>query len=195
MLLLDTPRPLTFEQIVSDAGLYPDREESSRKAFERDKSSLRSMGVEIRTEIEEGDRGATRYNIDPDEYFLPDLGLSDQERLALQLGAAMVQLDASWDDDALRKIGQGGAVHIDAQVTQLCRDQPRAQPHQPLRLRVVRKVQRRPPAAGRLAAAAAAARRRRRGGVVGTGRRGEGGWGVRVAPHIVLDGASVRRAW
>jgi predicted DNA-binding transcriptional regulator YafY len=119
MLLLDTPRSVTFEQIVSGSSLYPDRGESSRKSFERDKSSLRSMGIEIRTEIEEGDRGATRYTIDPDDYFLGDLELTDDERLALQLGAAMVQLDSSWDDDALLKIGHSGRPPAEAVVAEV----------------------------------------------------------------------------
>lgn len=119
MLLLDTPRSVTFDQIVSGSSLYADRGESSRKAFERDKSSLRSMGIEIRTEIEEGDRGATRYTIRPDDYFLPDLELTDDERLALQLGAAMVQLDSSWDDDALLKIGHSGRPPAEAVVAEV----------------------------------------------------------------------------
>ncbi len=119
MLLLDTPRALTFDDIVSGSGLYQDRSEASRKAFERDKASLRSMGVEIATETSEGDRGATRYTIDPDEYFLPDLDLSDEERLALQLGAAMVQLDTSWDDEALQKIGTGAGPVAGAVIAEV----------------------------------------------------------------------------
>jgi len=119
MLLLDTPRALTFDDIVSGSDLYPDRSEASRKAFERDKASLRSMGVEISTETAEGDRGATRYTIDPDEYFLPDLELTDEERVALQLGAAMVQLDASWDDEALQKIGTGAGPAAGAVIAEV----------------------------------------------------------------------------
>ncbi len=119
MLLLDTPRSLTFDEIVRGSSLYPDRGESSRKSFERDKASLRTMGVVIDTEIEEGDRGATRYTIDPDKYFLPALDLTDEERLALQLGAAMVQLDSSWDEDALLKIGQGARPPVEAVVAEV----------------------------------------------------------------------------
>ena len=135
MLLLDTPRSLTFDQIVNGSGLYPDRSESSRKAFERDKASLRSMGVEITTEIEEGDRGATRYTIDPDDYFLPDLELTDDERLALQLGAAMVRLDTSWDEDALRKIGDGTRPSAGAVVAEVPSLEQLPSLHQAMRTR------------------------------------------------------------
>lgn len=137
MLLLDTPRPVTFEQIVEDSGLYPDRGESSRKAFERDKSSLRSMGVEIATDIEEGDRGATRYRIDPDDYFLPDLELTDDERLALQLGAAMVQMESSWDDAALLKMGQGAQPAAEAVVAEVPSLDQLPTLHQAMRTRVL----------------------------------------------------------
>lgn len=107
MLLLDTEQPVTFEHIVEQGGLYPDREEASRKSFERDKAVLRSLGISIQTPMDPA-TGTTRYTIHPDDYFLPDLGLNESEQLALQLAASVVRLDESWDDHAVAKIG--GAV-------------------------------------------------------------------------------------
>lgn len=104
MLLLDTEQPVTFEQIVEHGGLYPDREEAARKSFERDKAVLRSLGVTIRTPMDPA-TGTTRYIIEPDDYFLADLGLDEAEQLALQLAASVVRLDESWDDQAIAKIG------------------------------------------------------------------------------------------
>lgn len=119
MLLLDAPAPVTFDEIVEQTELYADRDESSRKSFERDKASLRSLGIEISTEIDEGDRGATRYRIDPEAYFLPDLDLTEGERLALQLGAGMVRLDAAWDDDAVLRLTDGLSTGLPAVVAEL----------------------------------------------------------------------------
>ena len=77
MLLLDSSQALTFEEIVDRTELYRNVSEASRKAFERDKSGLRGLGVVITTATEEGDRGATRYRVRPQDYFLPDLDLSE----------------------------------------------------------------------------------------------------------------------
>jgi proteasome accessory factor B len=119
MLLLDTPIALTFDEIVQRAELYAGRDETSRKSFERDKASLRSLGIEIATEIDEGDRGATRYKIDPEEYFLPDLDLSETERMALQFGASMVRLDAAWDEAAVLKIGDSKPLSLPSVVAEM----------------------------------------------------------------------------
>jgi len=119
MLLLDTSMSLTFDDIVQRADLYGDRSESSRKSFERDKSSLRSMGIRITTEVAEGDRGATRYTIRPQDYFLPDLDLSEAERMALHLGASMVRLDVAWDEAALVKLGGASPVPLAPVVAEM----------------------------------------------------------------------------
>lgn len=109
MLLLDTQHPLTFGEIVGRTELYADRNEASRKSFERDKAVLRQLGVEISTEIDRSN-GATRYRIRPEDYFLPDLDLSEAERLALGLAASVVRLDEAWDEQAVAKLGADGAT-------------------------------------------------------------------------------------
>lgn len=107
MMLLDAEQPITFEQILERSSLYGDRSEATRKSFERDKSLLRSLGVEIDTTIDRSN-GVTRYRIRPDDYFLPDLDLSEAEQLSLQLAAAAVRLDEAWDEAALSKLGGTG---------------------------------------------------------------------------------------
>jgi len=109
MLLLDAQQPMPFDHIVEHTELYNDRGETSRKAFERDKALLRQLGVEISTELDPS-TGATLYRIRPDDYFLPELDLTESERLALQLAASMVRLDEAWDEQAMAKLGSATAT-------------------------------------------------------------------------------------
>lgn len=108
MMLLDAEQPLTFEDILERSGIYGDRSEAARKSFERDKALLRSLGIAIDTAIDRSN-GTTRYRIRPEDYFLPDLGLTESEQLSLQLAASAIRLDEAWDEQALAKIG--GASH------------------------------------------------------------------------------------
>ena len=109
MILLEPARPLSFDDLVT-AGLYPDGDESSRRGFERDKAALRELGVPLQVIPNEVPSDPTRYRIDPDEYFLPDLDLTESERLALHLAASAVRLDASWDTDVLVQLGERSTV-------------------------------------------------------------------------------------
>jgi len=108
MLLLDAQQPVPFNHIVEHTELYKDRGETSRKAFERDKALLRQLGVAISTELDPSS-GATRYRIRPEDYFLPELDLTEGERLSLQLAASMVRLDEAWDEQAMAKLGSATA--------------------------------------------------------------------------------------
>jgi predicted DNA-binding transcriptional regulator YafY len=106
-LLLETNEPLTLEQIANElAGQYPDGEVARRGAFERDKAELRELGVPIEQQVLAGDRsGATGYWVDRATYELPDLGLTPQERHALQLAVAAVRLGGEAGGLALLKLG------------------------------------------------------------------------------------------
>ncbi len=106
-LLLETSEPLTFEQITFElAGQYPDGDAARRGAFERDKSELRELGVPIEQHVLQGERGgATAYWIDRATYELPDLGLVQEEREALQLAVAAVRLGGDVGGLALLKLG------------------------------------------------------------------------------------------
>src|SRR5947208_11170288 len=48
--LLDTRRPLTLEEIVELVPGYPDDKLSYRRQFERDKDTLRGIGIPVRLE-------------------------------------------------------------------------------------------------------------------------------------------------
>jgi predicted DNA-binding transcriptional regulator YafY len=104
-LLLSTPVPLTLEQINDRLQSYPSGE-AGRRAFERDKDVLRSEGVPITTEFPEGESGAGAYRVDPDAYYLSDLHLTDEERVALHFALAAVRFESGWQRQAQWKLGE-----------------------------------------------------------------------------------------
>jgi proteasome accessory factor B len=107
--LLDTPRPLTAEEIRRRLPGYPEREDSFRRTFERDKDDLREMGIPIEVvEVPGSDPPVSGYRISPERYYLPDPGLEPDELAALQIAAVSIRLgdtDAELDLDAVRKLG------------------------------------------------------------------------------------------
>src|SRR5688572_25565964 len=88
--LLETRRPLTAEEIRERiAGYDQSSHEAFRRAFERDKEALRSMGIPLET------RALSAFGDDPDgyiipkdKYYLPELDLEPDELAALRLAAA-----------------------------------------------------------------------------------------------------------
>jgi predicted DNA-binding transcriptional regulator YafY len=80
-LLLETNRPLTFEEIRTALGAYDQTDRSSgKRQFERDKDVLRQIGIPVEVvstdvwEVEEGYRiPRERYEL-PDISFTPDVG-------------------------------------------------------------------------------------------------------------------------
>lgn len=103
-LLLDTRVPLTRDVIVREVGGYPEQVSAYRRAFERDKEVLRGMGVPITTEPV-GDAGEVGYRVRPDDYYLPDLGLTPEETAALRVAVSAVSLGNRSGEGALMKIG------------------------------------------------------------------------------------------
>ncbi len=103
--LLETRPGLTRDEIVTNVSLgYPPARESARKAFERDKASLRAMGVPVH---EESRNNESRYRVDPKEYYLPDLELRDDELAALHVAVTGISLGAGGGEGAgaLMKLG------------------------------------------------------------------------------------------
>lgn len=87
--LLETRRPLTFEEIRRRTRYYPQPDASSaRRMFERDKETLRSLGVPVETRQEFGmdDPG---YLIDRKRYELRDIDLTPEEVAALALAVGL----------------------------------------------------------------------------------------------------------
>ena len=107
LVLLDTGRPLSLREIALRVPGYPDGHDARRQAFERDKKLLRDEGVPVATEPIEGD-DQIGYRVDPDAYYLPDLGLDLDEQAALNLAVAGVHLGEPIGREALSKLGMGG---------------------------------------------------------------------------------------
>ena len=87
-LLLDSPRPLTFDGIRDALGAYgqPDAATAKRQ-FERDKDHLREIGVPVEvvaTDVWETEDG---YTIPKDRYYLPEISFTPEEVAALFVAA------------------------------------------------------------------------------------------------------------
>jgi proteasome accessory factor B len=104
LVLLDAPRPLSLREIADRVPGYPDTHGARRQAFERDKRLLRDEGVPVLMEQIGGD-DQVGYRIDPDSYYLPDLGLEAEEQAALNLAVAGVHLGEPIGRTALAKLG------------------------------------------------------------------------------------------
>lgn len=107
LVLLDAQRPLSLREIADRVPGYPTKHEARRQAFERDKRLLRDEGVPVLTETVDG-ADQTGYRIDPETYYLPDLGLEPDEQAALNLAVAGVHLGEPIGAEALSKLGLGG---------------------------------------------------------------------------------------
>jgi len=106
-LLLDTRVPLTRGDIVRDVAGYPAQVTAYRRAFERDKETLRGMGVPVTTEPV-GDGTEVGYRVRAEDYYLPDLGLTPEETAALRVAVSAVSLGNHAGTGALMKLGGVG---------------------------------------------------------------------------------------
>jgi proteasome accessory factor B len=105
-LLIETPRPLTAQDIGQRMEGYPDDPVAFRQAFERDKRDLRDMGIPLVMETVPGTLPAVEgYRIPKDHYYLADPGLTPEELAALHLAASVVRLEGSAAQEGLAKLG------------------------------------------------------------------------------------------
>jgi len=90
--LLETRRPLTADEIRNEVAGYGGTSlEAFRRSFERDKETLREMGVPL--EIVPTDafsEQADGYIIPKDRYYLPELDLELDELAALKLASEAI---------------------------------------------------------------------------------------------------------
>ena len=107
LVLLDTGRPLTLREIALRVPGYPEGHAARRQAFMRDKRLLQDEEVPVLTEKIDSDE-QYGYWVDPDAYYLPDLGLEPDEQAALNLAVAGVHLGEPIGGEALSKLGMGG---------------------------------------------------------------------------------------
>jgi len=112
-LLLATSQPLTAREIArridcnARSGVrrwYPDPDDPSqaeafRQAFERDKRILRDAGVPLEA-VKVDNESQVAYRIDASSYYLPDLDLTREERVALNLALASLVFQSAKDDTA-----------------------------------------------------------------------------------------------
>lgn len=105
--LLDTRRPLTLDEIAERVSpAYPDDLATRRRQFERDKETLRELGIEISVEsLDPFGQAEVGYRIRPERYYLPELDLTDEERAALHVAVTSVRLEGEDARDALLKLG------------------------------------------------------------------------------------------
>src|SRR5947207_2528016 len=87
-LLLETERPMTFEEIRRTLPAYGgDNLDSAKRKFERDKDILREYGVPLEmsaTDVWDVEQG---YTIPKDRYYLPEIAFTPEEVTALFVAA------------------------------------------------------------------------------------------------------------
>lgn len=93
-VLLDAPRPLTADEVRARVPGYAEEKSAFRRTFERDKAELGEiLRRPVRAEPVPGtDPPADGYRIRPEDAFLRDPGLTDEERRALAVAASAVRL-------------------------------------------------------------------------------------------------------
>lgn len=110
-VLLDTPRPLSAEELRQKVDGYPPPGAAFHRTFERDKDDLRVLGIPLRVErVPATDPPIDGYRIEADDYYLPDPGLAPDELAALHLASLTVRLEGFGDQEALWKLGGLGAA-------------------------------------------------------------------------------------
>ncbi len=105
--LLTAQRPVTAAEIRNTvAGYGAEHDEAFRRMFERDKALLRQLGVPLTLAPTDAWEVEFGYLIPPEEYEMPDPGLTDEERAALGLAAQVVRLGGQpQGPSALLKLG------------------------------------------------------------------------------------------
>jgi len=102
LYLLGSGGPRTRDDIAERVPGYPPDQESMRRQFERDKQALLDREIPLRI-VGAGDDWT--YEIRSSEYYLPDLHLTDAERVALELALSAVHIGGAPAQDALAKVG------------------------------------------------------------------------------------------
>jgi predicted DNA-binding transcriptional regulator YafY len=109
LYLLGESGPRTRAQIEEHVQGYPPDSESARRQFERDKQALLANDIPLRI-VEHGDDWT--YEVRESDYYLPELHLTNEEQLALELVFSAVNIGGAPAQNLLRKMGAGvdGAV-------------------------------------------------------------------------------------
>lgn len=121
-LLTETPRPLTARQIREQLDAdYGPTDAAFRRAFERDKEELRSLGIDIAIEevVGDSDQPEAGYLVPRSarSFRVPDL--TAEEAAALQLAVSLVRLEGADGAAGLWKVGAVGPQVDDAGIAAL----------------------------------------------------------------------------
>lgn len=105
--LIDAERPMSRDQIHERVPGYPDSDASFRRQFERDKETLRRLGVPISIEpvFPAYPEKGSGYRIHRQDYALADPGLTPGELTALHLASSSVSFLGPEAAGAIRKLG------------------------------------------------------------------------------------------
>jgi proteasome accessory factor B len=120
--LVHTPGRMTKEQIRRSVAGYGEAasDDAFERMFERDKDTLRELGIPVTTVTSAGHGDDIGYRVDQDAYALPPLELTPAELGALSLAAEFwqdrsVRADTSRALTKLRAVGAGaGATDLAA---------------------------------------------------------------------------------
>ena len=91
LVLLGTDRPIPLQRIADLVPGYPPAGDARRQAFERDKRTLREEGIPVAAEPVAGPE-QVGYRIRPEDYYLPELGLTSDEQTALNVALGAIHL-------------------------------------------------------------------------------------------------------
>lgn len=104
--LLAAERPLSAEELRERVPGYAEDKMAFRRAFERDKETLRDLGVPVTVETISGASPSVEgYRVLKEAYYLPDPDLEEDELAALHLAASAVRVDVANGVEALWKLG------------------------------------------------------------------------------------------
>ncbi len=104
MLLLDTKKPISLDEIARRIGGFPESPGARHQAFERAKKELRELGIPIATHQIPGEE-QYGYQIERSEMILPDLRFTDDEASAIAAASALVSFGGGARESALQKLG------------------------------------------------------------------------------------------
>lgn len=114
--LSDTDIPVTLREIISTVPGYPENYDTARRAFERDKETLRSMNFDIQViEVPNGDKG---YKIIEDTTYF-DIELSPSQRSILEYALSLYGPDKELAKNAVTKLGGSNPENEIDQITSL----------------------------------------------------------------------------
>jgi len=91
VLLLDSHRYLTAEQIRASVSGYPEADEPFKRMFERDKDELRELGIPLETGKSAAFDDEIGYRIRRQDYELPEIHLTPDEAAALGIASRVWQ--------------------------------------------------------------------------------------------------------